>query len=223
VNTLKKIALIFLKILIGFILMIAVYLFIAIITTLIPINSNYQQQQTGTEIWISSNGVHTNIIEHVTAKTYSWNKFLKPDMKYNYIAFGWGDEDFYMNTPTWADIKPGIALKAAFWPTNTVIQIYYTENEPISSKNTIKLYLSEEQVEILNKYIYNTFKEDSIGMPIEQIQEKRPDGFYKYYSSKGKYSMFFTCNNWVSRGLKKAGIKNALWAPFDKSVLYHLK
>ncbi|NJO90589.1 MAG: DUF2459 domain-containing protein, partial [Chloroflexia bacterium] len=45
---------------------------------------------------------------------------------------------------------------------------------------------------------------------------------YKYFQAKGKYSLFFTCNNWANRGLKKAGVKNAVWAPFDKSVLYHL-
>jgi uncharacterized protein (TIGR02117 family) len=222
-DLLKKTGTILLKIVIGLISLVLLYFLIALISTLIPVNSDYQKLTEGTEIWISSNGVHTNIIEHVSAKTYTWEKFLKPENGCEYLAFGWGDEDFYMNTPTWADIKLGVALKAAFWPTNAVIQIYYVPYEPILSKNIVKLYLTNAQIKKLNDYIYNTFSLDSTQMPIELIPEKEPGNDYKYYKAKGKYSLLFTCNNWTSRGLKKAGIKNALWAPFDKSVLYYLK
>lgn len=33
---------------------------------------------------------------------------------FNYIAFGWGDKGFYLDTPTWADLKFSTAFKAAF-------------------------------------------------------------------------------------------------------------
>lgn len=31
-----------------------------------------------------------------------------------YLAIGWGDKGFYLNTPTWADLKFSTAFKAAF-------------------------------------------------------------------------------------------------------------
>jgi uncharacterized protein (TIGR02117 family) len=219
----KKIGKILLMIIIGLVSLVILYFFIALITTLIPVNSDYKSQTKGTEIWISSNGVHTNIIEHVSAKTYTWEKFLKPNNGSEYVAFGWGDKDFYMNTPTWADFKLSIALKAAFWPNDAVIQVYYIPYEPAISNKTIKLYLSNNQLKILNEYIHNTFSIDSTGMPIELIPKKSPGNDLKYYKANGTYSLFNTCNNWTSRGLKKSGIKNAIWAPFDNCVLYHLK
>jgi uncharacterized protein (TIGR02117 family) len=222
-KTLKKIGKILLKAIIGLLLLIVSYFLMAIITTLIPINSSYKMPNSGTEIWISSNGVHTNIIVPVNSKVISWKDFLKTGKDYRYIAFGWGDKDFYMNTPTWSDLKLGTALKAAFWPTDAVLQVYGLSSTPSESKNTIKILLTDKQADILNTYIYDTFDLNDDGSASEQMPEKVPVDFYKYYIAKGKYTMFFTCNNWTSRGLKKAGIKNALWAPFDKSVLYHLK
>jgi len=222
-ETLKKIGTILLKTIVGILLFITTYFLIAIITTLIPVYSSYKMPESGTAIWVSSNGVHTNIIVPVNSKVISWKDFLKTNNDCNYLVFGWGDKDFYMNTPTWAELKLGTALKAAFWPSGAVLQVYGLPLAPIESKNTIKIYLTNKQADKLNTYIYDTFDLNNDGSPSQQISEKGAGSLYKYYSAKGKYSMFFTCNNWTSRGLKKTGIKNALWAPFDKSVLYHLK
>ncbi|HOB24230.1 MAG TPA: DUF2459 domain-containing protein, partial [Kaistella sp.] len=34
---------------------------------------------------------------------------------FKYLAIGWGDKGFYLDTPTWADLKFSTAFKAAFW------------------------------------------------------------------------------------------------------------
>jgi uncharacterized protein (TIGR02117 family) len=222
-KALKKIGIILLKTIAGIVALVVVYMAIAIITGLIPVNSGFKNQKNGTEIWVSSNGVHTDIIVPTNSSVINWKTFLKLKKECNFLAFGWGDKEFYMNTPTWADLKLGTALKALFWPTDAVLQVYCLSTVPYTSKNTIKITLDDKQANDLNSYIYDTFNLSNDGSPIVLIPDKGPDSEYKYYKANGKYSMFFTCNNWTSRGLKHAGIKNALWAPFDKSVLYHLK
>jgi uncharacterized protein (TIGR02117 family) len=222
-KTLKKIGIIVLKTIAGIVGLAVLYLIVAIILGLIPVNSNFKNQSSGTQVWVSSNGVHTNIIMPANSKVINWTSFLKVDKEYQYLAFGWGDQDFYMNTPTWADLKFGTAFKALFWPTNTVIQVYGLKSKPSISKRTKKLILSDNQADGLNTYIFESFNLNSDGSPIELMPENGFDDLYKYYKAKGKYTLFFTCNNWTSRGLKRTGVKNALWAPFDKSVLYHLK
>jgi uncharacterized protein (TIGR02117 family) len=222
-KTIKKTGIIILKSTIGLLLAIVAYFLIAIITTIIPVNSNYKMSDSGTEIWVSSNGVHTNIIVPANSKIISWKDFLKIDKNSEYVVFGWGEKEFYMNTPTWADLKLGTAIKAAFWFNESVLQVYGLSSKPSESENTIKIILNTKQANKLNTYIYDTFALNSDGSPSEQIPEKGPGSLYKYYKAKGKYSMFFTCNNWTNRGLKESGVKNALWAPFDKSVLYQLK
>jgi len=49
-----------------------------------------------------------------------WTTKVSPDdtkgkKKGDWLAFGWGDKGFYLNTPTWADLKFSTAVKAAFW------------------------------------------------------------------------------------------------------------
>ncbi len=212
-----------LKSLVGIISLIILYLISAIILTLIPVNSNFKESKEGTAVFVNTNGVHVNLIIPSQSNLYNWTNQFNSDNSYKYLAFGWGDEEFYMNIPTWADFKISTALKAAFIPTSSLIQVYGLKKSPLISKNTRKLHLSDEQLKILSDYIYESFRLDSTSNPIELFPETTQYSFYKYYEAKGKYSLFFTCNNWASKGLKKVGVKNGVWTPFDKSVLYHLK
>lgn len=220
---LKKIGSILLKTFLAFLSLALLYLIIAIIFTLIPVNSHFRNDSPDIIIWVSSNGVHTNMILPVSSGPNDWREFLPLDRQCNYLVIGWGDQEFYMNTPEWSDLKFGTALKAIFVPTKTVMQAFCTASEPKISKRTKKLNITENQYDLLVDYILQSFETDSLGKLIELIPEKGPGSIYKYYRARGKYSLFFTCNNWTGRGLKQAGIKNSLWAPFDRSVLFYLK
>jgi hypothetical protein len=35
-----------------------------------------------------------------------------------------------------------------------------------------------------------------------------------------RYSAFFTCNNWVSEGLKRAGVKTGYWTPLPFGLMW---
>jgi hypothetical protein len=62
-------------------------------------------------IFIRSNGVHTDLVLPVKNEAIHWNdKILfahttKKDSNMNYIGLGWGDKGFYLETPTWAELK----------------------------------------------------------------------------------------------------------------------
>ncbi len=199
------------------------YLFLAILFTMIPVNSDFKESKEGTEIFINTNGVHTNIILPAKTKTFNWHEYLQINKNYEYIAFGWGDKEFYMNTPTWNDLKLSTAFKATFLPTKTIMQVYGYSYKPRESKNIIKLKLNDEQFEKINDFVIQSFERD---VNNQLIEIKANNEYYfkeKFYLAKGTYSLFKNCNNWTNKGLKQAGIKNALWAPFDKSVMYHLK
>jgi len=210
------------KIVFLIIVSVLIYLLSAFILSLIPVNTSYKQAKTGTEVFISTNGVHTNIVLPLKNNQFDWTKYLKTSEGNKYLAFGWGDRAFYINTPSWKDLKFTTAFKAAFLPTKTIIQVSGYHQAPKENNNMVKLILNEEQFIKLSNYVLQSFKEDKKN----QIIEIRPNKNYyfrvKFYPAKGTYSIFKTCNNWTNKGLKQAGIKNALWAPFDKSVMYHL-
>ncbi len=222
-DVLEKIASVILKLIVGFFLLIIAYFFVAIILTLIPVHSDFRNLDSENEIYITSNGVHTNIIVPCQSQAFNWNTMLNLNSNCKYIGFGWGDKEFYMNTPTWTDLKVSTALSAIFIPSSGVLQISCYGQKLGTSKNTIKINLTHDQLNQLNAYIYKTFVLDESLNPIKIEPEKITDSNLLYFEAKGKYSLFFTCNNWTSKGLKKVGVKNSLWAPFDKSVLFYLR
>jgi len=222
-----KIVNIALKIILNTFLFIAagtlLYLLLAVLFTLIPVNSGFLESKEGTEIFINTNGVHTNIVLPAKTEILDWNTYLQLKEHYKYLAFGWGDKDFYLNTPSWEDLKLSTAFKAAFVPTKTIMQVYGYSYKPKESKTIIKLKLNDEQFQKINDFVIQSFERD-VNNQITEIKANNKYYFKeKFYLAKGTYSLFKNCNNWTNKGLKQAGIKNALWAPFDKSVMYHLK
>ena len=199
------------------------YLLFAILFTLFPANSNFTEAKNGPEVFITTNGVHTNIILPAKNNNFDWNSYLKIKNTDKYLAFGWGDKEFYMNTPSWADLKFTTAFKAAFLPTEPIMQVYTFSKNPTVNEQTIKLILTDEQFKKLSFYVLRSFKKNEKNQINEIVPNKKYYFRVKFYPAKGKYSIFKTCNNWTNQGLKQAGIKNAVWAPFDKSVMYHLK
>ncbi|MGN6181731.1 MAG: DUF2459 domain-containing protein, partial [Mucilaginibacter sp.] len=96
------------------------WLLAALALPLIPVNSKPVRGNDVT-IYIQTNGDHTDIIMPVRNRIKNWTEeinyqnTISKDTTCNYVAVGWGDKGFYLNTPTWAQLKFSTAFKAAFW------------------------------------------------------------------------------------------------------------
>jgi uncharacterized protein (TIGR02117 family) len=205
---------------------ILLYLVSASIGSLIVVNQDFRETDNGISIYITTNGVHTDFILPVFADSVDWQKIVRLSdfpsecSRCKYISFGWGEKEFYLNTPQWKDIRFKTALHAAFIPSETAISVQYLTYQPTESKSSKKIRISPNQYSILTSYIASSFRYDSAGNLINS--RKNSPGFEQFYDGLGKYSGFYTCNNWTASGLKKAGISAPLWSPFDKGVMYVL-
>jgi uncharacterized protein (TIGR02117 family) len=211
--------------LIGFIVL---YLLFAALLTVIPVNNSFVQPSEGIDVFIKTNGVHTDIVVPVKTDIIDWRTkiytfhFKPAKYEFQYIAFGWGDKGFYLYTPTWADLKYSTAFKALFWLSTSAMHVTYYNHVPSVNEQTRKITISAEQYKNFVKYISSSFL--SVNNEFVPINCCHYDGVNdNFYEARGTYNLFRTCNGWSNEGLKKAGVKTALWAPFDKSVLYHLK
>lgn len=204
------------------------YLITALVSTFIPVNNSFTEAENGVEIFIRSNGVHTDIVVPVKDSVKDWRQELNGLRKYNeneirYVAFGWGDKGFYLHTPTWADLKVSTALKAAFWLSTSAMHVTYYPRKPIPDEHTKSIYISLDQYRMLVNYIKNSFRLNSDGK-FEVINCCNYSGLdNEFYEGKGVYSLLKTCNTWTNKGLKEAGVRTAVWAPFEWSVMYHRK
>jgi uncharacterized protein (TIGR02117 family) len=207
----------------------AFYFLSAFVLTLIPGNPGKERPAQGIEIFVSSNGVHTDIVVPVQTALFNWEGFIPPSdfrpeaVPFSYISFGWGDKGFYLDTPTWSDLKFSTAFNAMFCGAATAMHVAYFTGKPAESSYIRRLVLSPEQYSSLVKYIRGSFREDDSGKCI-LIDCCRYTGLNdSFYEARGSYSLFKTCNVWTNNALKACDVKTALWAPFEKCVMYRLR
>ncbi len=136
-----------------------------------------------------------------------------------FLVFGLGDRDIYINTPVWADLKARFAAKALFLPSDRAIHV-----EPAFGvfDTWIPLEICDYQVKALEDYIRAGFSRDAQGN-VKEIAGLTYTGYDKFFEADGVYTMFNSCNNWANGGLKAAGIKAPIWSPFAQGVIYHAK
>lgn len=179
-------------------------------------------------IYIKTNGVHTDLVVPVKNKQIDWSREVKfsntvlKDTTMQLLGLGWGDKKFYLETPTWADLKFKVAFKAAFGLSTAAVHATFYKNLN-ESQFCKKIMISQEQYARLSSYILNSFQKDSSGH-VKYINTKanynNTDAFYE---AKGTFSIFHTCNTWANNGLKISGQKCCLWTPFDTGIFLKYK
>jgi hypothetical protein len=94
------------------------YLLAALLLGVTAVNTEFRPATDGVLIWVRTNGVHAEFIVPTRAAGVDWSAdHPASDMRalaapLGFIAFGWGDAEFFANTPTWTDLQPGTAIKA---------------------------------------------------------------------------------------------------------------
>ncbi len=219
---LKKILKFIGKALLAFIAFILLYLFTAFCLSRISCDEEINQKDE-LSIYIKTNGVHTDIVVPVKNEQMDWSKEIKfshtesKDSTYNYLGLGWGDKGFYLETPTWADLKTSVAFKAATGLSTTAIHATYYHNMTIDS-TCRKIDISKEQYNRLITYITDSFQKNKDGHWMHIETEANYGNSDAFYEANGSYSLFHTCNTWSNNALKYSGQKHCFWTPFDTGI-----
>jgi uncharacterized protein (TIGR02117 family) len=173
------------------------------------------------EVFVVSNGYHAGLVLPLRAHGVDWTERLRPEhfaaaADADHAAFGWGDREFYMETRTLADVRLGTAFRALFAGSGTVIHAaLWPKPEPGSAVR--RILATPGQYAALAGFVRDTFA-DAVPEPYPGRSYGANDAFYR---AAGTFSPIDTCNEWVSRGLRAAGLRTGLWTPFAQSVLWH--
>jgi len=197
---------------------IVIYLFFALLFSFLPTHPARQECTSTHEIFIASNGIHLDIIVPVENIEPQFLQKLRPLHDTRYIAFGWGDKEFYIKTPEWSDLTFPVAFKALFLKSETAMHVTY---HPQRFPSWRKVNLCSEQLAKLKRYISNSFQQDE-NSHFTRIDFEGYNQFDAFYEANGSFSLFKTCNVWVNTALKEAEVKTAVWSPFDFGVLLHV-
>ncbi|MGL5235540.1 MAG: TIGR02117 family protein [Empedobacter falsenii] len=221
----KKVFRILLKTLGLLVLLIVVYLLAVVLLPMIPVNKEKQKLNDQITAYILTNGVHTDIVVPVKSEAINWSTFVlfsdtKSKKEYKYIAFGWGDKGFYLDTPEWKDLKFSTAFNAAFWLGDSAMHTTFYDNMT-ESEDCKRVDLSVEEYQKLIVYIKQSFDLDQNN----KVELIKTDAVYgdsdSFYEAKRSYSLFFTCNTWAANALKEANKEAPLWTATQQGIFRH--
>jgi uncharacterized protein (TIGR02117 family) len=177
------------------------------------------------DVYILTNGVHTDLVFPIQTPWKDWSSdvlfehTIGQDSAAKFVAFGWGDKGFYLETPNWEDLKFSVAFKAAFGLSKSAIHttFYKKMNE---NADCIKIKINPQEYITLVEYVDLSFERNASNQLIPIVTDAQYGKNDAFYEAKGSYSLFFTCNTWVNKGLKSADLKTCLWTPFDTGIFY---
>ena len=209
-----------------FIAAILLYLFLGYFLPFIPVQAEATPEPKVIRGFIKTNGMHTDVVVPVKSTYIDWSeKFpfentLSKSENYRYLSIGWGDKGFYLNTPTWADLKFSTAFKAAFWLGDAAVHATYYDK--IEVNDSVKSFvMTERQYLKLIRFVDETMEKDADGNYIFIPTDAQYDDNDAFYEANGSYSFLFTCNTWTNNALKVSGQKAALWTPSDFGIFRH--
>lgn len=202
------------------------YLLAALVGSLLPANPGWQEPRDGVTLFIRTNGVHTWIMVPAVTPEMDWRPLApaahirRPDLAGDYLAIGYGNREFYLNTPRWADLRVETALKAVFGRGRSLVHVEH-ERSPHPDAYQQPLRVTREQYRRLAAHIARSFERDEQGRtrPLIGRGYGQRDVFY---DGVGPYHALYTCNEWTGEALREAGVRTGLWTPFAQSVTWRV-
>ena len=224
----KKIFQIILKVIATVIGLVVIYVVLALTIPYLPVQKKATNDVADIPIYIYTNGVHTDIVMPIKTDHVDWSKKIlfenttSKSTDFNYVGIGWGDKGFYLDTPTWAELKVSTAFHAAFWLGESAMHttFYKAMTEGDDCK---KIMLTKAQYADLVKFVDSKFDKNSAGQNILIKTDAVYNDDDAFYEAQGSYSFLYTCNTWTNNALKAAGQKAALWTPTDFGIFQHYR
>lgn len=198
----------------------------------LPRNAHWVEPRQGVLVYVRSNGVHVDLVLPSNAP-YDWLHFLS--LPYceqqrlhhvddcfspGWLAFGWGQREFYTETPTWADIKLRNLIRVVVGGA-AVVRVEPL-NQPPFPPSVHTLALDPASYHLLAQFLRDSFAlgADALPIPLEQTGHGT-DGVF--FEATGRYHLIRTSNQWAADALGAAGVRVGLWTPFAQTLMWSLR
>jgi len=136
----------------------------------------------------------------------------------DYIAFGWGDRDFYLHTRRPADFRPNLAVAALLGRGPAAMHVMRVPEPDADSGSVRRIEADLLQYHALVAYIRKGFALGGNDRP-RPISGAAYSGTDAFYEAVGRYSPIRTCNEWIGAALRAAALPVGLWTPFPFGLM----
>jgi len=192
-------------------MLLAAYPLAAWVGSSIPVNAPAPPAQDGVQLMVASNGVHTMLIVPLVNPDADWRvDFPATDPRTTHLGIGWGDKQFFLETATWADVSWRTPIHVIAGGGESLLHVDNLVN-PRAGPNTRPLIVSHAQYRSL----------------IAAIRAERAPGPAipgygagdTFYPARETYTPWRTCNTWMGRILRDAGVRMGAWTPLPGGVM----
>jgi uncharacterized protein (TIGR02117 family) len=192
-----------------------------------------RSEEASIPIFVVSHGYHSGLVLPLTDLLHEaqlqrlrvLEEVLQRFSIFEYLELGWGDDGFYHNVRTAADLRAGEALRALFLPGNKsvvhVVGLYNGPRETFPFADIVSISLTQPGFSRLVLKLDQSFaSEDKVHAEDLGVGLYGPSEFYK---ANGNFNLFNVCNHWVARLLAAAGVPtNPLLSTLPKGLFWDL-
>ena len=184
----------------------------------IPRNADWSQPDQGITVMVETNGVHTAIVMPLVTEQKDWRAdFPASDIEaayapYTHVSVSWGQREVFLETETWADLKPSTAWHAVTGSAALIHVAHYVR--PAPAEDIRELVLRPAEYARLVAAI-----ETQVVEPDKRVAYPGYHSQDVFYDTSGRYHLGNTCNQWTGDMLAAAGVKAGYWTPFAGGVM----
>ncbi len=172
-------------------------------------------------ILVLSNPIHTDIAIPLDDETRAAYAFLAAsgipvtDPAAEWLVIGWGGRAFYLETPTWADLKP-MPVFRALTIDRSVMHVGVAGGIDETHPAIRSFDLQPVEFQNLSDFIQASFVRER--GEVVAIPGAGYGAYDRFFEAHGSFNALLGCNTWTARALRSAGIRTGWWNPLPQTL-----
>jgi uncharacterized protein (TIGR02117 family) len=183
--------------------------------------------QASRTVLLLSNPIHTDLAFPADPDVLARLSFIGSetfqltDPRIAWIVVGWGGRSFYLETPTWSELK-FMPLMRGLTVDRSTLHV-----EPIGTIDTRqpgieRLSVSSAAFGAMLEGTIATFQRDAGGKAM-MIADAGYGLNDRFFEANGYFTALAGCNTWTSAILRQGGLRTGFWNPLPQSLVWSLK
>jgi len=172
-------------------------------------------------VWVVDHGWHTGLVVPRSALPPGLLPEQDDFPMAHYLEVGWGDAAFYRAR----DPGVGLAIRAALSSTASVVHMVGLPARPeqaFSRRDVVEIRLSRPGFEALARFVDDAFDREERGRA--PVLGSGLYGASAFYPARGRYHLLNTCNTWIARALRAAGVPiTPVYAMTARNLMWQVK
>jgi len=174
------------------------------------------QGQAMRQVLVISNPIHTDLAFPLDDQTLRYFPFLEDEglpvrhPMARWIIFGWGGRAFYLETPTWSELKPMPVVKSLTLD-RSVMHVEVVGELNLQNPAIYSLAIPPDDFDRMARAVAGSFQLRNGA--VQAIPDKSYGHSDRFFEANGLFNALLGCNTWTASVLRQAGLRTGLWNP----------